>query len=278
MDWYNLTPHWYCHAFLWLLQRCGVSAVLWCNMLTALCQLVENSAHLLLSFYWSLAVSLCDSLCDSLCEKRWILWIIEPDKLVSWMCGGVYTKREVSALREFTHQTFPSCNILYYSLRCVTCPAVSTAATSAQLSSLRLDYILMQGINQGARQLIIHSNEMLINQTHTFALSMHPGSTESWTVCLLLLLLLCLIPTFFFPFCCLRRHRFSFSPDSLRCQRAAPPACPSASQSFNFLPWWKALKLIAPSVYYMPPPLASPPPLPSLLLSICVALDDFITI
>lgn len=54
--------------------------------------------------------------------------------------------------------------------------------------------------------------------------------------------------------------------------KCAPQARPSASQSFNFLPWWKALKLIAPSVYYMPPPSPPPPPFSSLLLPICVCV------
>lgn len=61
--------------------------------------------------------------------------------------------------------------------------------TTAECSSRRLDYILMQLINRRTRQLISHSNEMLINQVCTSSLPMHHGTTESCSVCLAVCLL-----------------------------------------------------------------------------------------
>ncbi len=43
--------------------------------------------------------------------------------------------------------------------------------------SLRLDYILMQLINHRARQLISHSNEMLINPVYTSSPPVHQGTS-----------------------------------------------------------------------------------------------------
>ncbi len=108
---------------------------------------------------------------------------------------------------------------------------------------------------------------MLINLIYTSSPPMHHGTTKSCSVCLVsrclsfLLLRHCLlmkVSIFLHSFLLLLIFLFPI-------QRGAPQTLWSASQSFNFLPWWKALKLIAPSVYYMPPLLPSllPGPLSS---------------
>lgn len=127
-------------------------------------------------------------------------------------------------------------------LNCIMGPAVLSVATknhsTAEFSSQRLDYILMQRINQ--RQLISYSNEMLIILTTSAPWDCRVLFCLSGCLSSLLLSLSindCLAPLFVFqllsPF-----SLFSFLLISLfAIQTTAPQALPSASQSFNFLPW-----------------------------------------